>query len=123
MNVLFWVLQIILAALFGLSGLGKLFQPRTRLAAQYPWITDFSDNTVKFIGVMEVLGAIGLILPGATGIVPVLTAVAATGLALMMLLGVLLHIRRKETRGVVVAGILLILAAIVAWGRFGPYAW
>ncbi|WP_027345481.1 DoxX family protein [Hamadaea tsunoensis] len=123
MNIALWILQAVLAIMFGLSGLGKLFQPRTRLAAQYPWMTDFSDNTVKFIGLMEVLGAVGLILPGATGIVPVLTAVAAAGLALMMLLGVLLHIRRKETRGVVVAGILLILAAVVAWGRFGPYAW
>lgn len=118
MNVVLWILQIALAAMFGLSGLGKLFQPRARLAAQYPWVTDFSDPVVKLIGIMEVLGALGLILPAATGVLPILTAIAATGLAAMMLLAVLLHVRRKETRGIVVAGVLLVLAAIVAIGRF-----
>ena len=121
MNVFLWIVQVILAALFGLAGLMKSTQPTDKLAPKLPWVEDFAPNTVRFIGIVELLGAIGLILPAATGIVPILTPIAATGLAITMVLAVAIHARRKEPSGVVLTAILLVLTAFVAWGRFGPY--
>jgi uncharacterized membrane protein YphA (DoxX/SURF4 family) len=123
MNVFLWVVQALLAALFAPSGLGKVTQPKEKMAGKYTWMADVSQPTVWFIGVSELLGAVGLIVPAAAGIAPVLTPIAASGLALVMLLGAAVHARRNEPSGVVVTGILLLLAALVAWGRFGPYGW
>jgi hypothetical protein len=77
---------------------------------------------VKFIGTMELAGGLGVVLPALTGIAPILTPIAATGLALIMLGAVATHIRRREPAGVAVTGVLFVLAAVVAWGRFGPYS-
>ena len=123
MNVFLWIVQAILAALFAMSGLVKFLQPKDKLTGRYPWMQDFSQATVRFIGVMELLGAIGLIVPAATEIVSVLTPIAATGLAVMMVLAAGTHIRRKEPSGVVVSAILFALTALLAWGRFGAYSW
>lgn len=121
MNVLLWVVQAILAAMFAASGLLKAIQPMDKLAGRYPWVRDFSQPTVRFIGVMEVLGAIGLVAPAASGIAPVLTPVAGAGLAAMMVLAAALHTRRKELRGVVITAVLFVPAVLVALARFGPY--
>ena len=77
---------------------------------------------IKAIGVAEVLGAIGLILPALTGIAVILVPVAAVELALDMLGAVITHLRRGESKVVAAPVVLLLLAAFVAWGRFGPYA-
>jgi uncharacterized membrane protein len=84
-------------------------------------VEDFSPVTVRFVGTVELLGAVGLVLPAATGVLPVLTPLAATGLAVTMVLAAATHVRRKEPSGVAFTAILLILAALVAWGRFGPW--
>ncbi len=123
MNVFLWIVQAVLAAMFVTAGLMKATQPKDKLAPRLPWVQDFSPATVRFIGVMELLGAIGLILPAATGVAPILTPIAATGLAVMMALAVATHVRRKEPSGVAFTAVLFLLAAIVAWGRFGPYGW
>jgi DoxX-like family len=123
MNVFLWLVQAVLTALFAMSGLVKLLQPKDKLVGKYPWMQDVSQATVRFIGVMEVLGAIGLIAPAASGIAPVLTPIAGTGLAVLALLAGGTHIRRKEPSGVAATAILFVLAALVAWGRFGPYGW
>ena len=86
------------------------------------WVDDFSAGTVKVIGGLEVLAAIGLILPGALKIVPVLVPLAATGLVLMMVGAAIAHARRKEAQLIPINAVLLVLAVVVAWGRFGPYA-
>lgn len=122
MNVFLWIVQAILAAAFAMSGLVKAAQPMTKLADTYPWVRDFSAATVRFIGVVEVLGAIGLIVPAATGIAPVLTPIAAAGLAVLMVLAATVHIRRKEAE-VSITAVLFVIAAFVAWARFGPYGW
>ncbi len=83
---------------------------------------DFSTGTVRFIGVMELLAAIGLILAAVTGVAVFLTPLAATGLVVMMLLAVLTHIRRCEPGAIVFTAVLMLAAAFVAWGRFGPYS-
>ncbi len=123
MNVVLWIVAGLLAVAFLAAGLMKLAQPKKKLAdSGMGWTEDFSDGAVKGIGALEVLGAVGLILPAALGIVPVLVPIAATGLALLMLGAAVTHARRKESPNIVVNVVLLALAAFVAWGRFGPYA-
>jgi len=121
-NVVLWILQGLLAVAFAGAGVLKSTRPKEKLAPQMPWVEDFSPATVRFIGVTEFLGALGLILPALTGIAPILTPLAATGIAVIMLLAAIVHARRKEPSGIAVTVVLLVLAATVAWGRFGPYA-
>lgn len=122
MNVFLWIVQIVLAAAFVLAGVMKATQPKEKLTPNLPWVEDFSLGTVRLIGVAELLGGLGLILPAATGIAPVLTPIAATCLAVVMVLAAITHIRRKEPSGVAVNAVLFLLAAFVAWGRFGPWS-
>lgn len=123
MNVALWIVQIGLAAAFVLAGAMKSTQPKEKLQPNLPWVEDFSLGTIRLIGVAELLGGIGLILPAVTGIAPILTPIAAACLAVVMVLAAATHIRRKEPSGVVVNAVLFALAVFVAWGRFGPYAW
>ena len=122
MNVFLWGLQIALAAIFVMAGVIKGTQQKERLARNLPWVEDFSSGTIRLIAILELLGAIGLIVPAVTGILPVLTPVAATGLAIVMALAVNTHRRRHEPSGMAVTGVLFAAAVVVAWGRFGPYS-
>ncbi|MGX1675574.1 DoxX family protein [Streptomyces sp. NPDC055400] len=122
MNVFLWILQAVLAAMFAMSGVMKSTQPKDKLVDKLPWVADFSPGTVRFIGIVEFAAALGLILPAATGIAPVLTPLAATGLAVVMVLAAITHARRKEPSAIAFNTVLLILAVVVAWGRFGPYS-
>ncbi len=123
MNVVLWIVAGVLAAAFLASGLMKLAQPKKKLVdSGMGWAEDVGDGAVKAIGALEVLGALGLILPAALDIVPVLVPIAATGLAVIMLGAMVTHGRRRETPLIAVNVVLFALAAFVAWGRFGPYA-
>ena len=123
MNVVLWIVAGVLAAAFLASGVMKLAQPKKKIVdSGMGWAEDFSDGAVKGIGALEVLGALGLILPAVFDVATVLVPIAATGLALIMLGAAVTHARRKESQMVVVNVVLLLLAAFVAWGRFGPYA-
>jgi uncharacterized membrane protein YphA (DoxX/SURF4 family) len=123
MNVALWIVAGLLAAAFLASGLMKVGQPKKKLAdSGVGWTEDFSEPAVKAIGALEVLGAIGLILPAVVDIAPVLVPIAATGLAVTMLGATVVHARRHETPMIGVNVVLLALAVFVAWGRFGPYA-
>ncbi|MEU6785974.1 DoxX family protein [Nonomuraea angiospora] len=123
MNVVLWIIAGLLALAFVGAGLMKLSQPKEKLAASgLAWTEDFSAGAVKGIGALEVLAGIGLILPAALGIVPVLTPLAAAGLVIVMVGAAVVHVRRKEYQGIVINAVLLVLAAVVAWGRFGPYS-
>lgn len=122
MNLFLWILQIVLAAMFALAGVQKSTQPKEKLVTRLPWVEDFSAGTVRLIGIVELLGAIGLVLPAALDIVPVLTPLAATGLAIVMALAVNTHRRRHEPSGMALTAALLLAALVVAWGRFGPYS-
>ena len=122
MNVVLWVVQGVLAAMFLLAGIVKSTQPREKLTAQLPWANDFSTPVVRLIGVAEFAAALGLVLPAATGIATVLTPLAASGLAVIMLAAMGVHARRKEPKAIAFNAVLLIGAVLVAWGRFGPYA-
>lgn len=119
LSLVLWLIQLVLALLFAGVGCVKLFQRHTRLVDNLRWPEDFSAGTVKLIGVLEVLGAAGLVLPQATGYLPVLTPLAASGLALLMALAVVVHIRRGERNRIALAVILMALSLLVALGRFG----
>ncbi|MFJ4835768.1 DoxX family protein [Streptomyces sp. NPDC088747] len=122
MNVFLWIVQAVLALMFAMAGVMKSTQPKAELVEKLPWVSDYSAGTVRFIGIVEFAAALGLILPAATGIAPVLTPLAATGLAVVMVLAMVVHARRKEPQAVGFNAVLLILAVLVAWGRFGPYS-
>jgi uncharacterized membrane protein YphA (DoxX/SURF4 family) len=123
MNVVLWIIAGLLAAAFLVAGGMKLTQPKKKLAESgLAWVEDFSPGTVKAIGALEVLGALGLILPTVLDIAPILVPIAATGLAVIMLGAIVTHARRREQQAIVINVILLVLAVVVAWGRFGPYA-
>ncbi|MEV6306884.1 DoxX family protein [Actinoplanes sp. NPDC051861] len=123
MNVVLWIVASLLAGAFAVAGAMKLSKSREQLAASgMGWAEDFSAGTVKLIGALELLAGIGLILPAALDIVPVLVPLAALGLVLMMVGAIVVHLRRGERQMALPAVVLLLLAAFVAWGRFGPYA-
>lgn len=112
-----WVAQGLLAATFLMSGAGKVFTPMEQLQAQMPWFQGALGGAARFIGVMEVLGALGLILPAATRILPKLTPLAASGLLTVMVLASMTHISRGEYPMIVANLVLGGLAAFIAWGR------
>ena len=122
MNVVLWIISGLLAAAFLAAGLTKLTQPAEKLETTMPWTKGVSAGSVKTLGALEILAAIGLILPGVVKTAPVLVPLAATGLVIVMIGAAVVHARRKENPMILTNLVLLILAAVVAWGRFGPYA-
>lgn len=120
MNIALWVVQGLLAALYLAAGLMKLVRPREQMVASgnFNWAKDMTDGAVKGIGAVEVLGALGLVLPWLTGIAPVLTPIAAVGLVIVQVLAARVHLRLGETKSLPVNVVLLLLAAFVAVGRF-----
>jgi uncharacterized membrane protein YphA (DoxX/SURF4 family) len=124
METIVWIAQGLLAAAFLAAGSMKLLKSHAELAANdnMKWVEDFDPSQIKGIAAVEVLGAIGLILPAALDVVPVLTPIAATGLALTMLGAIATHVRRRESQALPANVVLLALAAFVAIERFGPHA-
>ena len=113
----------LLSIVYLFSGTVKLILPKEKLAAAPAggWVNDFSASAVRVIGVLELLGAVGLVLPAATGIAPGLAPLAALGLAVLMSGAVITRLRRHEPKPMVADLVYLALAAFVAWGRFfGP---
>jgi len=118
MNVIAWILQIILALLFLGAGGTKLTQSKDKLRPMMGWVDDYSDRGVKLIAGLEVLGAIGLILPHVLGIAEAVVPLAATGLALTMVGAIMTHIRLGEMDRLAVPIITLALTLFVAIERF-----
>jgi hypothetical protein len=121
MDTVLWILQGLLSAAFLGAGALKLATPREQLVAKgQGWAGELSDGQVKGIGALEVLGALGLVLPGLLGVAEVLTPVAATGLALVGAGAVRTHLRRGEGPMAAPPFVLGVLALFVAIERFGP---
>jgi uncharacterized membrane protein YphA (DoxX/SURF4 family) len=118
MNIALWIVQILLALAFAMAGIMKVTQPIDRLETRMEWVKDVGPRGVPLIGSLEILGAIGLILPAVTGILPWLTPVAAAGLALTMVGAMITHGRRGEYSSIGVNVVLLVLALFVVYGRF-----
>src|ERR1700752_1731282 len=115
MNLALWIVEGVLAASFAGSGLMKLVVPKDKLVSSgQGWAQDVTPTNIRLIGLVELLGAAGLILPAVTHIAPVLVPLAAIGLALVMVGAAVVHARRNEPVNIGVYGVLL------AWGWFGP---
>ena len=121
MNLALWIIAGLLAAGFLITGTTKLFIPRQKPATApgVGWVNDFSARFVKTLGAVELLGAVGLIVPGALGIAPVLTPLAAIGLAIIMVGAAVVTLRRHEPKHALGNLALLALAVLIAFGRFG----
>ncbi|WP_411110534.1 DoxX family protein [Streptomyces sp. c-19] len=123
MNLALWIVTGLLAAAYLLGGAFKVITPKEKIVASgrsARWAEDFSAGGVKTIGALEVLAAVGLVLPAVLGSAPVLVPLAALGLVLMMTGAAITRIRRHEMTFLVVDLAYLALAAFVVWGRFGP---
>lgn len=118
MNIILWIVQGLLAAMYGMAGVMKTFQT-SKAKEQLPWAKNRSDGFVRFVGISELLGAIGLILPLLTGILPWLTLLAAVGLILIQLLAIFTeHLPKKEYNIIPVNIVLIALAVFVVIGRW-----
>ncbi|HEX5594742.1 MAG TPA: DoxX family protein [Micromonosporaceae bacterium] len=123
MNTALWITAGLLAALFLLAGGGKLFVSKKKMAeAQGPmgWVNDVKPGFVRALGAVEILGAIGLILPALLDIAPILVPLSAVGLAMIMVGAVILRIRRREPKAMLLDLFYLAPIVFVAIGRFGP---
>jgi uncharacterized membrane protein YphA (DoxX/SURF4 family) len=121
MNIALWIITGLLTAVYLVSGFGKLFVPREKMAGMADaarWVLDFKPGTLKAIGALEILGAVGLILPALLNIAPILVPLAASGLTLIMTGALIMRIRRGETKAALADGGYLALTAFVAIGRF-----
>jgi putative oxidoreductase len=112
-----WSVQALLALAFVMAGFMKLTTPLDQLGAAMPWVTAVPGALVRFIGLAELAGGLGLVLPAATRIRPILTPIAAAGLVVVMVLAALLHVARGELAALPVNLVLGGLATLVAWGR------
>ena len=119
MDIFLWVLQGLLALVFLMAGFSKLVMPYEKLVEQMGWCEDYSPTQIRLIAITEVLGAIGLIIPLATGILPWLTPLAAAGLVINQVVASRVHARRGGEEGMMRANyVLSLLALVVAIGRF-----
>lgn len=122
LNRALWIVAGLLAIELLFSS-AKIVVPKEKLAAKgaaTKWAEDFSQGALRIIGVLELLGAVGLILPAAVGIAPVLVPLAATGAAFLFIGAVVVRLRRGEKATILIDLISLAMAVFVAWGRFGP---
>lgn len=118
MEIAVWVIQGILATAFLFAGFMKATQPKEKLAPNMPWVNDYDANSVKLIGISELLGGIGLLVPWLTGIVPVLTPIAAIALAVVMVLAAIYHAKKNEIPAIGINGVMFVLLSIIAYYRF-----
>ena len=116
MSIVLWIVQGLLALAFLLGGFMHTFMPVERLKKNMAWVGGVPDGLVRFIGIVEMLGALGLILPKLTNIVPQLTIVAAIGLVLVMASAAVFHATRKEYSNMGGNIVLLLLAAFIVVG-------
>ena len=121
MEIALWVAQGLLALVVLMAGIPKLTRSREQLVDRMGYVEDVSDGTVKAIGGLEVLAALGLILPGILGVATVLTPLAALGVILIQVGAIVTHARRSETQMIFMNVVFIAVAAFVAWGRFGEY--
>ncbi len=120
MNKLLWTVQALIALAFAGAGGTKLATPPATLRAnpQMAWSQDFEDGQIKAIGSAEVAGALGLIVPAATGIAPVLTPVAGVGLAVLMGGATATHVKRGEPAVVPpILGLIAMTTGLLRWRR------
>lgn len=118
MEIALWIVQVLAGLAFLMAGFMKLTQPKEKLAEKMAWVEDFDANIIKLIGLIEILGAIGLILPHRLDILSLLTPLAAAGLILTMIGAAVVHVRRNEIPMIAPTVVLGGLSAFVLWQTF-----
>lgn len=123
MNIVLWVLQGMIALMFAMTGFMKLSKSKQDLKKQgggrMDWADDVSGSNLKLIGSLELLAAMGIIVPHLTGILPWLTPLAAIGIICIMIGAMTLHIKRGDGKQAIIpTAFLLLMTAFVAYGRF-----
>lgn len=118
MNIALWIAQVLLGAMFGMAGVMKTFQT-AKAKEMLPWAKERTDGFVRFVGISELLGTLGLFLPILTGILPWLTPLAAVGLAVIQVLAIFsVHLPKKEYNVLPINAVLLAIAVFVVIGRW-----
>ena len=119
MNIALWIVQGLLAIMYLMAGSMKTFQPaRVRENPQMTWTKHWPDRFIRFVGTAELLGALGLIFPLVTGVLPWLTILAAVGLTLIQLLAIFTEdLPKKEYNVIPINIVLLALSVFVVLGR------
>lgn len=117
MNIFLTLLQVFLAGMFLMVGVMKLMKSKEQLAMKMGWVNDYSQGQIRGIALLEILAAIGLVVPHLTGIMPILTPLAAVGIVLLMLGAMKTHMRRGEKPMLRMNMMILAAALVVAVGR------
>ncbi|WP_433533144.1 DoxX family protein [Micromonospora sp. CA-263727] len=115
MELAYWIIAVLLAVFYLYAGGKKAVQSREQLQPMMGWVDRTPMPLVRTIGILEILGAAGLILPPLTGITPWLAVVAAIGLVLIQVGGITVHLSRNEARQIGLNIALLVAAAVAAW--------
>lgn len=117
LNIALWIAQILVGAPFIFFGAMKIVQPIVQLAIMMPWTGQVSEAIVRLLGVVDVAGGIGLLLPGITGIKPRLTLAAAVGSIVLQIAASIFHLSRGEGAMTPLNLVFLLLLAFILWGR------
>src|SRR5437899_9447457 len=112
-----WVAQALIFFAFASAGLVKLLTPIPQLAAMMPWAGQYSETFVRVIGLIDLAGGVGILLPALTRILPRLTVLAALGCTVLQVFALIFHISRGEAAVTPLNFVLLALALFVLWGR------
>lgn len=115
MKVSYWIVAALLASLYLYSGGLKVVRSKDQLRPMMGWIDTLPLGLVRTIGVLEVLGALGLVLAPLTGIAPGIALAAAIGLVLIQVGGISLHLSRGEANMIGLNILLLALAGVAVW--------
>lgn len=118
MNIILWIAQVILAILFVMGAVMK-FMPIEKISTMMPWTGQISPFIVRLLGIIDLLGATGLILPSLLRIKPHLTYWTAIGIILLMICAIIFHVSRGEGSVIGMNVFCIVLAGFVGWGRFG----
>lgn len=117
-SITLWIVQILLGAAFIMAGVMKSFTPIPQLALRMPWAAELPEALVRFIGISELAGGIGVLLPSLLRVKPQLTPLAAVGLGTIMFLAAAFNFSRGDMAHIGMDAMLGLLAAFVAWGRW-----
>jgi len=116
-NVILWIAQVLVAGMFLMVGLMKTFTPLQELSKIMPMAAEMPLLT-RFIGLSELAGGLGLLLPAALRIRPQLTVLAAAALGFVMVLALIYHLVRGEFSAIGTNIVLGVVAVFIAWGRY-----
>lgn len=117
MDILLWIIQIFLAAVFITLGLAKAVVPMAKLRKAMSWVNDFDQKKVRIIGGLETLGGFGLFFPGLYPISELLIPISASGLALIMVFAAITNLNRNDREELITNIVLFILTSFVVIGR------